>query len=214
MSFSSTLDRMHLRWVSWPLAQIFTAFTRCILALGFIPPSIPKILHRPFTSLPDENPVGHYFNALYGTGFYYDFIGWMQLLTAVLLLIPRTAHLGAFIQFPIMINIAVLTTAVGFKGTWLIAILMALAGLYLLLWEYDRIKPFLFYMRSNPATLLSKEKILLPLLFASGTALLLAFAISIGLANLHKVALIKLVPLLLGGAVFGGLVYWHHRGMR
>lgn len=214
MSFSSTLDRLHRKWISWPAAQIFTAFTRCILALGFIPPSIPKILHRPFTSLPDENPIGHYFNALYGTGFYYDFIGWMQLLTAALLLIPRTAHLGAFIQFPIMINIAVLTTAVGFKGTWLIAILMALAGLYLLFWEYDRIKLFLFYMRSTPATLIRKEKILLPLLFSIGTVLLLALAISIGLANLHKVALIKLMPFVLGGAVFGGLVYWHHKGMK
>lgn len=214
MSLSTSLDQIHRAWISWPLAQIFTAFTRCILALGFIPPSIPKILHRPFTSLPDENPVGHYFNALYGTGFYYDFIGWMQLLTAALLLIPRTAHLGAFMQFPIMINIAVLTTAVGFKGTWLVAILMALAGLYLLFWEFDRIKGFLIYMRSTPATLLSKEKILLPLLFAFGTALLLALAISIGLANLHTVALIKLVPLVLGGAVFGGLVYWHHRSMR
>lgn len=214
MSHFRSLDQLHQAWISWPPAQLFTAFTRCILAIGFIPPSIPKILHRPFTSLPDENPVGHYFNALYGTGFYYDFIGWMQLLAAVLLLIPKTAHLGAFIQFPIMVNIAVLTTSVGFKGTWVIAILMALAGFYLLVWDYDRIKAFLFYTRSAPVSYLKKEGILLPVLFALGTALLLMVAISIGLANLDKVALLKLFPLVLGGAIFGGIVYWHHRGMQ
>src|ERR1043166_9544932 len=105
MTIVHTLDEIHVaitrRW--W--LQLFTAFTRCLLALGFIPPSIPKILHRPFTILPDSNPVGHYFNALYDTGFYYEFIGWSQITAAVLLLFPRTAHIGALLFLPIIANI-------------------------------------------------------------------------------------------------------------
>src|SRR5690349_22638840 len=126
MSIQTTLDKIHSRITSSRWLQIFTAFTRCLLAVGFIPPSLPKILHKPFTVLPDSNPVGHYFNALYDTGFYYEFIGWAQLTAALLLLFPRTAHLGALMFLPIIVNVAVLTTSVGFKGTWILTILMSL----------------------------------------------------------------------------------------
>jgi hypothetical protein len=75
MKLENILDGIHVsitrRW--W--LQLFTVFTRILLAVGFIPPSIKKILHQPFTILPDSNPVGHYFNALYQTGFYYEFLG-------------------------------------------------------------------------------------------------------------------------------------------
>jgi hypothetical protein len=131
MSVRSTLDIIHSRMTANRWLQIFTAFTRCLLALGFIPPSIPKILHRPFTILPDSNPVGHYFHALYDTGFYYEFIGWAQITAALLLLFPRTAHIGALLFLPIIANIAVLTTSVGFQGTWVLTIFMSLAAVWL-----------------------------------------------------------------------------------
>ncbi|MBK7705178.1 MAG: hypothetical protein IPJ30_05210 [Acidobacteria bacterium] len=124
--------------------------TRILLFAGFTPPSITKILNQPFTVLPDSHPVGHYFNALYQTGFYYQFIGWAQLTAAILLLFPRTAHLGALMFLPIIANIAVLTISVGFKGTWLITPLMTLAATYLVAWDYDRLKPILFGTRSYP----------------------------------------------------------------
>jgi len=55
------------------------------------------------------------------------------------LLIPRTALLGAIFYFPIILNICVLTYAVRFEGTR-IATLMLLANLFLLVWDYDRLK--------------------------------------------------------------------------
>ena len=105
MKLENTLDRVHGSVVKTPSLQVFTAFTRLLLGIGFIPPSIIKILHMPFTVLPDSNPVGHYFNALYQTGFYYEFLGWGQFIAAVLLLFPRTAHLGALLFLPIILNI-------------------------------------------------------------------------------------------------------------
>src|SRR3982750_3823433 len=141
MQIENILDGIHVSVTRRRSLQLFTVFTRILLAVAFTPPSIIKILHRPFTVLPDSNPVGHYFNALYDTGFYYEFIGWSQIVAATLLLIPRTAHIGALMFLPIIANIAVLTCSVGFKGTWLVTILMCLAATYLVAWEYDRLKP-------------------------------------------------------------------------
>ena len=135
MKLEHILDSIHSSITSRWYFRLFTVFTRCILAVGFIPPSIKKILHQPFTILPDSNPVGHYFNALYDTGFYYEFIGWAQLIAAILLLFPRTAHIGALLFLPIIANIAVLTSSVGFVGTWLITIFMTLAATWLVAWE-------------------------------------------------------------------------------
>lgn len=208
------LDSWHQSLTRNVYLQIMTAFVRCLLALGFIPPSIPKIRHIHFTSLPDENPVGHYFNALYATGFYYDFIGWMQLISGILLLFPQTAHVGALLFFPIIVNIAVLTFSVGFQGTWLITLLMAVAGFYLLAWEYDRLKALFFNIRPVKSKILNHEKWFLPLVFALGTVILLLIMIGLGIANLHKVPVAKLIPLIAGGTVFGFIVYWHHLKMK
>ena len=86
MKLEHILDGIHFSVTRRWYTQLFTVFTRLVLAVGFIPPSYIKIMHRPFTVLPDSNPVGHYFNALYQTGFYYEFIGWGQMIAAVLLL--------------------------------------------------------------------------------------------------------------------------------
>ncbi|MCC6539527.1 MAG: DoxX family protein [Bryobacterales bacterium] len=120
----------------------FAIFCRVALALGFIPAGLVKVSGERFTGLPSNNPLGHYFDALLLTGFYYTFIGVTQLLAAILLLIPRTALLGALLYFPIMLNIFMLTHATRFSGTRIVA-LMLLANLFLLVWDYDRLKPAL-----------------------------------------------------------------------
>jgi len=83
--------------------------------------------------------LGHYFDALYLTGYYYTFIGVGQLTAALLLLVPRTALLGAILYFPIILNICVLAYAVRFEGTR-ITTFMLLANVFLLVWDYDRLK--------------------------------------------------------------------------
>src|SRR5690349_10652225 len=95
----------------------FTIFCRVALALGFIPSGIVKILGERFTALPNNHPLGHYLEALHHTSYYYPFIGVVQLITAVLLLIPRTALLGALTYFPIILNICILAYASRFEGT-------------------------------------------------------------------------------------------------
>ena len=106
---------------------------------GFIPSGIVKVMGERFTALPSNHPLGHYFDALQLTGFYYTFIGVSQLTVALLLLIPRTTLLGAILYLPMILNICVLTYATRFEGTR-IATLMLLANLYLLLWDYAWLK--------------------------------------------------------------------------
>jgi hypothetical protein len=213
MSIEKTLDNIHATVTKNRWLQLFTAFTRILLAVGFIPPSIPKILHKPFTVLPDTNPVGHYFNALYQTGFYYEFIGWAQLIAAVLLLFPRTAHIGALMFLPIIANIAVLTSSVGFIGTDIITALMLLASVYLVAWEYDRLKPLLFFDRQRRAQVFKYEFVWLPLLFAAGGAFAASFFAYFGVGNLHKYFPSALLFLSVAGFVFGLVLAVHHRFM-
>ncbi len=214
MKIKIILDKIHTSVTEYRLLQLFTAFTRILLVIGFIPPSIKKIMNEPFTSLPDTNPVGHYFNALYQTGFYYQFIGWAQLIAAVLLLFPRTAHLGALMFLPIIFNIAVLTTSVGFQGTWIITIFMTLASLYLVSWDYDRLKPILFLKREKRAAIFKNELIWLPVLCAVGAIVSHLFLFTFLLQSPFKPQISH--SLILGGIgfAFGLTIAVHHRFMR
>lgn len=118
----------------------FAVFCRIVLAVSFLPTGIVKIMGQRFAEgLPHNNPLGHYFDALLQTGYYYTFIGIVQLTIVTLLLIPRTALLGAIAYFTMIVNITVLTYATRFDGTRLITF-MLLACLYLLIWNYDRLK--------------------------------------------------------------------------
>lgn len=213
MRLEHILDSIHASVTHRRSVQLFTAFTRVLLGIGFIFPSIPKILHKPFTVLPDSNPVGHYFNALYQTGFYYEFLGWAQLTAALLLLFPRTAHLGAMLFLPIITNIAVLTTAVGFKGTWVITIFMSFAAAWLVGWEYDRLKPIIFFKRTQRTQKLPLQFIAIPLFFAVGGAGMGVLWKLIGLGNFSNYLYIG-AGLTGIGLVFGAVVATHFRFMR
>lgn len=214
MTLEKTLDRIHASATANKWLQIFTAFVRVLLAIGFIPPSVKKILGQPFTILPDSNPVGHYFNALYQTGFYYEFLGWGQLAAALLLLFPRTAHLGALMFFPIIANIAVLTSSVGFAGTNYITALMLLAATYLVAWDYDRLKTILFAKRAEKAHFFKLEFLWLPALFAVGGFALTSFFAFFHVGNLHQRFLPVALIISVAGFVFGLICAAHHRFMK
>jgi len=137
---TSPLDRLHARVRSSRLLRVFTVFIRIILALAFLPSGVTKLLGNRFTMLGLDNPVGFFFEALYRTGFYWRFLGICQLLAALLLVIPRTATIGALVYFPLILNIFVITVSMHFQGTPIITGLMLLADLYLLCWDYDKLK--------------------------------------------------------------------------
>ena len=136
----SALEHFVSRIRSQKLFKIFTWGTRVLLAIGFMPSGLTKLLGNRFTTIPVENPIGFFFEAMYQTGFYWNFLGAMQLTAALLLLIPKTTFLGALLYLPIIINIFIIVTAMQFTGTPFVAGLMLLANVYLLLWDHGKLK--------------------------------------------------------------------------
>jgi len=143
MRLFASFDRLHARLKQNLWLRRLTVVTRILLAVGFMPSGLTKVLGNHFTLLGPESPIGYFFDALYQTGFYWRFIGMAQLAAALLLLIPRTATLGALVYFPIILNIYVITVSLHFRGTPYITGLMLLACIYLLYWDYDKLKNLL-----------------------------------------------------------------------
>jgi uncharacterized membrane protein YphA (DoxX/SURF4 family) len=148
MSLLTELERLYGESKRNKWLRYFAIFCRIALALGFIPSGMVKVMGERFTALPSNHPLGHYFDALQLTGSYYTFIGVGQLMAALLLLIPGTALVGAIFYFPIILNICVLSYAVRFEGTR-IATLMLLANLFLLVWDYQRLKDVFSFSRAD-----------------------------------------------------------------
>jgi hypothetical protein len=135
-----SVDRLFVRVRAFPFFLRLTLFTRILLAAGFIPTGMVKLLDRRFTLLGAESPIGAFFEALYRSGMYWQFLGLAQVLAGVLVLVPRWAHLGAFLFLPIMVNIFVITVSLGFRGTPFVTGMMLLAVLYLCAWDYHRLR--------------------------------------------------------------------------
>jgi uncharacterized membrane protein YphA (DoxX/SURF4 family) len=148
MRISSTLDRLHAQAKENLWLWLFSVFCRLALAAGFIPSGIVKLMDERFASgLHANHPMGHYLEALHTTGYYYTFIGVVQVAAAIFLLIPRTVTLGAFLYFPVILNITILTYATRFDGSLFTAPLMTLANLYILGWNYEKWKYILPFNR-------------------------------------------------------------------
>lgn len=134
------IDRLFLWTRSQPFFLRFAIFTRLLLAAGFIPTGLVKLLGHRFTQISPEDPIGAFFEALFQTGLYWRFLGATQVLAGLLLLWPRFAHLGAAIFFGVILNIFVVTVSLGFRGTPIVTGLMLLAVVYLCFYDYHRFR--------------------------------------------------------------------------
>lgn len=132
------------------IAELLIIAVRFLVGLGFIPSGMVKLMGYRFTSLSPETPIGYFFEAMYQSGIYWNFLGFCQVLTAFLLFTQRFATLGALFLFGLMLNIFVITVSINFKLTWVITMLMLFASILLLLWDWYRLKPVLgFYPDEN-----------------------------------------------------------------
>lgn len=158
MAISLKLDQLHLRARKNRWLHYFAIFCRVTLAAGFIPSGMQKVLGERFTVLAINHPMGNFLEAFHHTGYYYPFVGIMQVLAAILLLIPRTVTIGAFIYFPIILNICILSLAVRFDGSQVTSPLMLCAVLFLLCWDYHKFKNIFPFNHSAAKAKLPEKK--------------------------------------------------------
>jgi len=124
------------RLVFFKLAVIYL---RYLIGFAFMFASLVKIQGDRFTIISVDQPVGYFFEAMYQTGLYWNFLGWGQFIAGTLLMTQRFATIGVMIFLPIMLNVFIITHAIDFgPGTPIITTLMLLATIFLLLWDYKK----------------------------------------------------------------------------
>ena len=137
---NSTYGR--IRSNSW--LNILVILSRYLIAFAFIPSGLKKIMGLRFTQIGTDNSIGFFFEGLFQSGFYWNFIGWAQVVAAFLLMTQRFATLGTLFFFFIISNIWVITISLHFTGTWIITSLLLFAIIMMLLWDFNKFK-FIFY---------------------------------------------------------------------
>ncbi len=129
--------------------QIFTILVRYLLGAAFVWASVLKIKGIRFAPEPGEHiPVDslpHFLEALYRFGFYWYFIGWGQLIAGFLIMSQIFSTIGAVVYFPIILNVFVITIYFQSPGILAITSLMLLANIYLLFWDWNRLKFMILY---------------------------------------------------------------------
>ncbi|WPO82052.1 DoxX family protein [Chryseobacterium sp. JJR-5R] len=118
---------------------------RYLIGFAFIPSGLVKVMGHRFTTIETDNPVGYFFEALYQSGMYWNFLGWVQVIAGILLITQRYATLGALMFFAIISNIWIITLSMSFNGTWIITSLMMFAVIILLIWDKHKLLPIINY---------------------------------------------------------------------
>ena len=147
------MEAFIFRLKAMKLFQIFTILIRYLLGIAFVWASVFKIFGIRFTPTSGENEpiysLAHLLEAMYRSGFYWNFIGWGQMVAGFLIMSQTFSTLGAVVYFPIMLSIFILTTAFGASIFWITTSLMLLANIYLLFWDWNRLK---FIIQNKPSS--------------------------------------------------------------
>src|SRR5688500_4099359 len=85
--------------------KLSVVYLRYLIGFAFVLSSFIKIQGERFTQIPPDQPVGHFFEAMYQTGFYWKFLGWSQFIAGSLMVTQRFATVGTMMFFPIILNV-------------------------------------------------------------------------------------------------------------
>lgn len=121
------------RWSHLAVANL-----RILLGFAFVPAGLKKVLDQPFTDPGNTGSFHEFLHAFYATGAFYQFIGGVQLLIAVLLMTQTFATLGALMALPVITCITVFCWSTGVVPTAVVATLMLGGTLVLVAWDADR----------------------------------------------------------------------------
>ena len=122
-----------IRWIN-----VFVVNLRFLIGFAFIPSALKKLLDQPFTDPTNHGRFHDFLHAFHATGWFYSFVGAMQITAAALLFTQRFATLGALIALPILTAITAFCWSTQVYPTATIATLMWLGTIGLVLWDLDK----------------------------------------------------------------------------
>jgi uncharacterized membrane protein YphA (DoxX/SURF4 family) len=128
------IDRFRAR--RW--AHLFVVNLRILLGFAFVPAGLKKVLGQPFTDPQNTGTFHEFLHVFHATGVFYQFVGFVQLLFAVLLMTQTLATLGALTALPVITCITVFCWSTGVIPTAVVATLMLCGTLVLCVWDVDR----------------------------------------------------------------------------
>lgn len=118
-----------------------------MLGIGFIISGVRKMPGVKFTTISIDNPIGLFFEGMYQTGFYWNFIGYYQILAGLLLMTPWLQRLTPVLLLPVSVNIFLVSASLEMRGTPIITALMLLGNLFLIAWHAHDYRP-IFKLKS------------------------------------------------------------------
>jgi uncharacterized membrane protein YphA (DoxX/SURF4 family) len=121
------------RWLNVAVVNL-----RFLIGFAFVPSALKKVLDQPFTDPANRGRFHDFLDAFHATGWFYGFVGALQLTAAVLLFTQRFATLGALVALPILTAITAFCWSTGVYPTATIATLMWLGTLGLVVWDLDK----------------------------------------------------------------------------
>lgn len=121
------------RWINIAVVNL-----RFLIGFAFVPAALKKILGQPFTDHANHGRFHDFLDAFYATGWFYPFVGAMQLLAAVLLCTQRFATLGTAVALPILTAITVFCWSTSVYPTAAVVTLMWLGTIGLVVWDLEK----------------------------------------------------------------------------
>lgn len=154
------IDRLHSK--TW--ACLFVIFLRYLIGGAFVYAGWGKALGGRFMpvgtlQLPPDHGISLdlFFETLYRTGIWWNFLGIGQVVPGALLITQRFATLGAVAFLPVSLNIFLITISMDFHFTPVITSLILTANVGLLLWDYPKITPLFYQNQSAQLTIHSQS---------------------------------------------------------
>lgn len=121
------------RWTNVAIVNL-----RFLIGFAFVPAALKKVLDQSFTDPANRGPFHDFLHAFHATGWFYGFVGALQLTAAVLLFTQRFATVGALIALPILTAITAFCWSTGVYPTATVATLMWLGTVGLVVWDLDK----------------------------------------------------------------------------
>lgn len=135
----------------------FTAFViylRYLLGGAFVYSGIGKAMGGRFIQAgslqipPQGMTLDVFFETLYRTGIWWQFLGYSQVIAGLLLATQRFSSLGALLFLPISLNIFMITISMDFHATPFLTGSIVLANIGLLCWDFAKLTVWLLPNRN------------------------------------------------------------------